>query len=49
LLDALDNSVETALIFNTAISDMDLLETVIGEFGIPVKMKSKTKRFILTP
>jgi len=26
----LDKSVETALIFNTAISDMDLLETVIG-------------------
>jgi len=44
LLDALDNSVETALIFNTAISDMDLLETVIGEFGIPVKNEIKNKK-----
>jgi general secretion pathway protein A len=44
LLNALDNSVETALIFNTAISEMDLLETVLNEFGIKTakkEMKSK--------
>jgi len=44
LLNALDDSVETALIFNTAISEMDLLETVLTEFGIKTgkkEMKSK--------
>jgi general secretion pathway protein A len=44
LLGALDDSVETALIFNTAISDLDLLETVLGEYGIAIKSKSKTKK-----
>ena len=44
LLAALDDSVETALIFNTAISDLELLETVLGEYGISIKSKSKTKK-----
>jgi len=44
LLSSLDDSVETALIFNTAISDLDLLETVLGEYGIAIKSKSKTKK-----
>jgi general secretion pathway protein A len=44
LLGSLDDSVETALIFNTAISDIDLLETVLGEYGITIKSKSKTKK-----
>jgi general secretion pathway protein A len=44
LLESLDDSVETALIFNTAISDMDLLETVLTEFGIKSRKSSKTKK-----
>jgi hypothetical protein len=40
--------VETALIFNTAISDLDLLETVLGEYGITIKAKQEPKRIILT-
>ena len=44
LLASLDDSVETALIFNTAISDLDLLETVLGEYGITVKGETKTKK-----
>ena len=44
LLGALDDSVETALIFNTAISDLDLLETVLGEYGIAIKSESRTKK-----
>lgn len=44
LLASLDDSVETALIFNTAISDLDLLETVLGEYGIAIKSESRTKK-----
>jgi len=44
LLGSLDDSVETALIFNTAISDLDLLETVLGEYGIAIKSESRTKK-----
>jgi general secretion pathway protein A len=44
LINLLDDSVETALIFNTAISDLDLLETVIGEYGIAIISGSKTKK-----
>ncbi|HQG66219.1 MAG TPA: AAA family ATPase, partial [Smithella sp.] len=44
LLSSLDHSVETALIFNTAISDMDLLETVLGEYGLNLQGESKTKK-----
>src|SRR5664280_2662934 len=32
------------LIFNTAISDLDLLETVLGEYGIAIKGESRTKK-----
>jgi general secretion pathway protein A len=44
LLGSLDDSVETALIFNTSISDLDLLETVLGEYGIAIKSESRTKK-----
>jgi general secretion pathway protein A len=44
LINSLDDSVETALIFNTAISDLELLETVIVEYGIDFQGDSKTKR-----
>jgi general secretion pathway protein A len=47
LLASLDDSVETALIFNTAISDLELLETVLGEYGIAIKGKSKTKKIYI--
>ena len=44
LINLLDDSVETALIFNTAFSDLDLLETVIGEYGIAIISGSRTKK-----
>jgi general secretion pathway protein A len=44
LLQRLDPAVETALIFNTAMSDLELLETVLGEFGVTVGCEAKTKR-----
>lgn len=44
LLNSLDDSVETALIFNTAISDEDLLETILAEFGIRIRRETKTKK-----
>ncbi len=44
LLNSLDDSVETALIFNTAISDEDLLETILTEFGIRIRKETKTKK-----
>jgi general secretion pathway protein A len=44
LLNLLDDSVETALIFNTAISDVELLETVVKEYNIPVSGDAKTKK-----
>lgn len=44
LINLLDDSVETALIFNTAISDLELLETVLNEYGIDFKGESKTKK-----
>ena len=43
LLNLLDESVETALIFNTAVSDVELLEAVVKEFGIKIPRKSGTK------
>jgi len=36
--------VETALIFNTAISDEDLLETILAEFGIRIRKETRTKK-----
>jgi general secretion pathway protein A len=44
LLNSLDTSVETALIFNTAISDLDLLETIITEYGISLDDQPKSKK-----
>jgi len=44
LLASLDNSIETALIFNTAISDLDLLETILGEYGVDIKEETRTKK-----
>ena len=44
LREARDPSVETALIFNTAISDTDLLETILGEFGIPAPGENRNKK-----
>lgn len=44
LINSLDDSVETALIFNTAISELELLETVLGEYGIDFKGEAKTKK-----
>lgn len=44
LLNLLDASVETALIFNTAISDVELLEAVATEFGIDVSGEAGTKK-----
>ncbi len=47
LLGSLDDSVETALIFNTAVSDIELLETVVKEYGITIKNKLKTKKIYI--
>jgi len=46
-LNFLDNSLETALIFNTAVSDIELLETVVREYGITIKKKLKTKKIYI--
>lgn len=47
LLTYLDDSVETALIFNTAISDLDLLETMIKEYGISIRGKQRSKKICI--
>lgn len=47
LLSSLDASVETALIFNTAISDIDLLETIITEYGIVLGDQQRSKKHYL--
>jgi general secretion pathway protein A len=44
LINSLDESVESALIFNTAISDLELLETVLNEYGIDFKGESMTRK-----
>jgi general secretion pathway protein A len=44
LLNLLDASVETALVFNTAISDVELLEAVVKEFGIAMPREAGTKK-----
>ena len=46
LLNLLDShpSVETALIFNTAISDLELLEAIVKEFGIEIPRETGTKK-----
>jgi general secretion pathway protein A len=47
LLKSLDDSVETALIFNTAISDLDLLETMITEYGISLTGEQRSKKIYI--
>lgn len=47
LLASLDDSVETALIFNTAISDVDLLETILDEYGIAAANESRNKKYYI--
>jgi len=44
LLASLDHSVETALIFNTAVSDIDLLETILEEYGVDIKGEPRSKK-----
>ena len=44
LLSGMDPSVETALIFNSYLSDMELLEVINQEFGIPLVGVERTKR-----
>ena len=44
LLSLLDHTVESALIFNTFISDMELLETINQEFGISMTGREETKK-----
>jgi general secretion pathway protein A len=44
LLKSLGDSVETALIFNTAISELDLLETMMTEYGISVPGRQRSKK-----
>jgi general secretion pathway protein A len=44
LLSALDPSIDTALIFNSFISDNELLQTITQEFGIPVSKEEETKK-----
>ena len=44
LLERLDESVKSALIFNSFISDTELLETVNQEFGIGLDSSVKTKK-----
>jgi general secretion pathway protein A len=47
LLASMDDSVETALIFNTAISELDLLETILGEYGIFIKNDAGNKKYYI--
>jgi len=47
LLASLDNAVETALIFNTAVDELDLLETILGEYGVDIKGKTRNKKFFI--
>lgn len=47
LLASLDGSVETALIFNTAVSELELLETILGEYGVDIREASKTRKYYI--
>jgi len=47
LLASMDDSVETALIFNTAISELDLLETILSEYGIVIKNGAGNKKYYI--
>ena len=44
LLNGLDRNVETALVFNSAVSEMELLQTVNQEFGITMGRAKRTKK-----
>ena len=44
LLFLLDESIDTAFIFNSSISDIELLETINQEFGIPSGIQGKTRK-----
>ena len=44
LLSVLDQSIDTALIFNSFISDNELLQTINQEFGIPLFSGRETKK-----
>lgn len=44
LLNLLDDSIETALIFNTGISDVELLDEIVQEFGIEMPREAGTKK-----
>lgn len=43
-LASLDQSVDSALIFNSAISDIELLQTINQELGIPLTIGEETKK-----
>lgn len=47
LLASMDDSVETALIFNTAVSEVDLLETILDEYDISVSNESRNKKYYI--
>lgn len=44
LLSLLDKTTDTALIFNPAVSEIELLETINQEFGIPPRKGRKSKK-----
>ncbi len=44
LLSQLDDSIKSALIFNSFITEKELLETINQEFGIDLDMKARTKK-----
>ena len=45
LLDEINGSIKTAFVFNTSLSDMELLETVNQEFGIQTYGRKHTKKW----
>jgi general secretion pathway protein A len=47
LLSTLDRSVDTALIFNSAVSDTELLEAINQELGIIHSLKAETKKYYI--
>jgi len=46
-LKSIDDSAETALVFNTAISELELLETIIAEYGIAINTDQKSKKIYI--
>lgn len=44
LLERLDPQVSTAVIFNSFLTEEELLESILQDFGLPQKGKSKTKK-----